>query len=56
MGMRYKMLKIIDIIRGIKVDRCERCGSELEAVEKYYYDCYCEKCEEIIQKQYEDIE
>lgn len=56
MGKRYKILKFIDTILGIQVERCERCGAELDAVEKYYYDCYCEKCERIIQEQYEDIE
>lgn len=56
MGKRYNILKFIDTILGMQVDRCERCGSELDAVEKYYYDCHCEKCEGIIQEQYEDIE
>lgn len=43
--MKYRFLKWIDKLLHREVERCVDCGKELTALEAYYYDCRCEKCE-----------
>lgn len=43
--MRYKIMKLIDKLLHRSTERCVDCGRELTALEAYYYDCRCEKCE-----------
>ncbi|WP_190283457.1 hypothetical protein QTL86_19230 [Cellulosilyticum sp. ST5] len=49
--MRYRLFKLVDQLRKKNFARCRRCGRKLKAIELYYYDCFCERCEQKINKE-----
>ena len=41
--IRYKLLKQIDRLFGKSIERCQNCGRKITETENYYYDGWCEK-------------
>lgn len=51
--MRYRLMMWIDNLFGKYNTRCMICGRKTNALEEYYYDGTCEKCEERQMKRHE---
>ncbi len=46
MKYKIKLLKQIDRLFGKSIERCQNCGRKITEAENYYYDGWCEKCEQ----------